>query len=96
MDDALDILPDDPAALKAIILAQRETATRLEASVKACETLVHALKVRIAKLNRQKFGRSGTRYRRDQMQGRERAMMIKRDRNRDTPRRRQGFTNSFV
>ena len=65
MDAAPEILPDDPVALKAIILAQRETATRLEASVKAYEALVQALKVRIAKLNRQKFGRSSEKIERE-------------------------------
>ena len=58
MDFALDQLPDDVDALKAIILSQRAEATRLEASVKAYEALVQSLKVRIAKLNRQKFGPS--------------------------------------
>jgi hypothetical protein len=43
-------LPDDPAALKAIILAQREE--RLTASARAYEALVQALKIRIARLQR--------------------------------------------
>ena len=58
MDVALDQLPDDVDALKAIILSQRAEAMRLEASVKAYEALVQALKIRIARLRRQKFGRS--------------------------------------
>ena len=51
-------LPDDPDALKAIILAQHARTAELETSVKAYEGLVQALKIRIAKLRRQKFGRS--------------------------------------
>jgi len=58
MDIALDQLPDDVDALKAMILSQRAEATRLEASVKAYEALVQALKIRIARLRKQKFGRS--------------------------------------
>ena len=58
MDAALDQLPDDVAALKAMILSERAEAAQLQASVKAYEGLVQALKIRIAKLRRQKFGRS--------------------------------------
>lgn len=65
MDIALDQLPDDIDALKAIILSQRAEATRLEASVKAYEALVQALKIRIAKLNRQKFGPSSEKIQRE-------------------------------
>jgi len=56
MDVAFDPLPDDVDALKAIIRSQRAEATRLEASIRAYEALVQALKLRIAKLRRQKFG----------------------------------------
>jgi transposase len=58
MDATLDQLPDNVAALKAMILSQRAEAMRLEASVKAYEALVQALKIRIARLRKQKFGRS--------------------------------------
>ena len=58
MDPPPDALPDDPAALKAIIAAQRAEAQRLAASVQAYEALVQALKIRIARLTRQKFGPS--------------------------------------
>lgn len=36
----LDALPDDPATLKAIILAQRAEAERMAASVRAYEALI--------------------------------------------------------
>jgi hypothetical protein len=58
MISPLDALPDDPATLKAIILAQRAEAERMAASVRAYEALIQALKIRIAKLKRQKFGPS--------------------------------------
>lgn len=58
MISPLDALPDDPATLKAIILTQRAEAERMAASVRAYEALIQALKIRIAKLKRQKFGPS--------------------------------------
>ncbi|RJF86459.1 IS66 family transposase [Oleomonas cavernae] len=60
-----DILPDDPAALKAIIAAQREEVARLTASARAYEALVQALKIRIARLKRQKFGVSSEKIERE-------------------------------
>jgi transposase len=70
MVQALDTLPDDPAALKAIILAEREAAARVSASVRAYEALVQALKLRIARLQKQKFGPSSEKIAReiDQLQ----------------------------
>jgi transposase len=60
-----DILPDDPAALKAIILAQREEMARAKASALAFEALVQALRIQIAKLRRQRFGPSSERIGRE-------------------------------
>jgi transposase len=65
MQTALEGLPDDPAQLKAIILAQREEALRMEASVRAYEALVQALKIRIARLKKQKFGPSSEKTERE-------------------------------
>ena len=65
MSPTLDALPDDPAALKAIIAAERAEARRLAASVRAYEALVQALKLRIARLQRQKFGPSSERIGRE-------------------------------
>ncbi len=66
----LDALPDDPVALKAIILAQHEQGVRMAASVRAYEALVQALKIRIARLQKQKFGASSEKIERelDQLQ----------------------------
>jgi transposase len=65
MLSSLDRLPDDPAALKAIILAQQEEVARLTASARAYAALVQALKIRIARLQRQKFGPSSEKIERE-------------------------------
>ena len=65
MTAALDALPDDPAALKAIIQSQQEDLTRFQASVQAYEALVQALKIRIARLQKQKFGPSSEKVERE-------------------------------
>ena len=62
---APDQLPDDVDALKAMILAQRAETTRLAASVKAYEAVIEALKLRIARLRKQKFGRSSEKIERE-------------------------------
>jgi transposase len=65
MSSLLDDLPDDPAVLKAMILAQRAEAERMAASVRAYEALIQALKIRIAKLRKQKFGPSSEKIERE-------------------------------
>jgi len=70
MSQSLDTLPDDPVVLKALIAKQHEEIARLAASKRAFEALVQALKIRIAKLQRQKFGPSSEKIEReiDQLQ----------------------------
>ncbi len=51
--------------LKAMIIAQQAETVRLQASVRAYETLIQALKIRIAKLQRQKFGPSSEKIQRE-------------------------------
>jgi transposase len=58
MVQALETLPDDPAALKAIIQAEREEAARVTASMRAYEALIEALRIQIARLKRQRYGHS--------------------------------------
>ena len=65
MDPSPDILPDDPAALKAIIAAQRTEAVRMAASMRAYEALIEALKIRIARLKKQRFGPSSEKIERE-------------------------------
>jgi len=65
MEWSPETLPDDPATLKAMIIAQQVETTRLQASVRAYEVLIQALKIRIAKLQRQKFGPSSEKIQRE-------------------------------
>jgi transposase len=65
MEWSPETLPDDPAMLKAMIIAQQAETARLQASVRAYETLIQALKIRIAKLQRQKFGPSSEKIQRE-------------------------------
>jgi transposase len=65
MSPSLDDLPDDPAALKAIIAAERAEVLRMAASVRAYEILVQSLKLRVARLQRQRFGPSSERIGRE-------------------------------
>ncbi|KAF0170003.1 MAG: transposase [Caulobacteraceae bacterium] len=51
--------------LKAMIIAQQAETVRLQASVRAYETLIQALKIRIAKLQRQKVGPSSEKIQRE-------------------------------
>jgi transposase len=61
----LESLPDDPSALKAIIVAQHEEIARLAAAERAYEALIQALKIRIARLKKQKFGSSSEKIERE-------------------------------
>ena len=65
MEWSPETLPDDPVMLKAMIIAQQAETTRLQASVRAYEVLIQALKIRIAKLQRQKFGPSSEKIQRE-------------------------------
>jgi transposase len=58
MEISLDALPEDPAALQAIILAQHQKIVGMAASSRAYEALIQALKLTIARLKRQKYGSS--------------------------------------
>lgn len=49
---SLDALPEDPAALRAIIVAQHQQIAGMEASGRAYEALIQALKITIARLKR--------------------------------------------
>jgi transposase len=72
MSDALASLPDDPTELKVKIAAleaenarMRADVERIMATVRAHEALVQALRIRIARLQRQKFGASSERIERE-------------------------------
>ena len=65
MEISLDALPDDPAALQAIIRAQHAQIAGIEASNRAYEALVQALKITIARLKKQRFGASSEKIERE-------------------------------
>ncbi len=72
MSDALSPLPDDPAELRAMIAAleaenasMRADAERMQATLRAHEALVEALRIRIARLQRQRFGASSEKIERE-------------------------------
>ncbi len=56
MTSAPAVLPDDPDILREMIVSLQAEVARLSASARAYETLVQSLKIRIARLQKQKFG----------------------------------------
>ncbi|WP_395679749.1 IS66 family transposase [Inquilinus sp.] len=58
-----DALPDDIDALKAALFAEREARRQAEARVSGAEAMIAHLKLLIAKLRREQFGRSSERSR---------------------------------
>ena len=65
MEISLDALPDDPTALRAIILAQHQRIVGIEAANRAYDALVQALKITIARLRKQRFGASSEKIERE-------------------------------
>lgn len=65
MSDAAHILSDDPAVLKAMIAALQAENARMSATLQAHEQLVQALRLRIAKLQKQAFGKSSEKIERE-------------------------------
>ena len=58
-------LPDDPAALKAMIAALQMENQKMSASLRAHDLLVQSLRLRIAKLQKQRFGPSSEKIERE-------------------------------
>lgn len=65
MSDDAHILSDDPAVLKAMIAALQAENARMSATLQAHEQLVQALRLRIAKLQKQAFGKSSEKIERE-------------------------------
>lgn len=65
MEIDLDALPDDADALRAIIVAQHQAPTGMQASNRACEALVQALEITVARLKKQRFGASSEKIERE-------------------------------
>ena len=58
-------MPDDPAVLKAMIAALQAENAKMSATLRAHDLLVQALRIRIAKLKKQKFGASSEKIERE-------------------------------
>jgi transposase/uncharacterized protein YukE len=58
-------LPDDPVALKAMIAALQAENGRMSATLRAHDLLIQSLRIRIAKLQKQRFGASSERIERE-------------------------------
>ncbi|SEK11375.1 Transposase C of IS166 homeodomain-containing protein, partial [Marinovum algicola] len=65
MSDEATSLSNDPAVLKAMIAALQAENQKMSASLRAHDLLVQALRVRIAKLQKQKFGSSSEKIERE-------------------------------
>lgn len=63
-DEATD-LPGDPAVLKAMIAALQTENDKMSATLRAHDLLVQSLRVRIARLQKQKFGASSEKIERE-------------------------------
>ena len=64
MDAALDALPDDPVALRAIIASQAQSLAQKESQLQARDTLIEQLQAQLAVLRRARFGASSERIER--------------------------------
>jgi len=58
-------MPEDPVALKALVAALQAENAKMSATLRAHDLLVQALRIRIAKLKRQKFGASSEKIERE-------------------------------
>ncbi len=59
------ILPDDPALLKALIAALQAENAKISATLRAHDQLIQALRLRIARLKKQVFGQSSEKIERE-------------------------------
>ena len=64
LKDAVN-LPNDPAVLKAMIAALQAENAKISATLRAHDQLVQALRLRIAKLTKQMFGKSSEKIERE-------------------------------
>lgn len=65
MSNAAENLPDDPALLKAMIVALRAENAKMSATLQAHDQLIQNLRLRIAKLKKQVFGKSSEKIERE-------------------------------
>ena len=65
MLDAAANLPDDPARLKAMVAQLQAENAKLTATLRAHDLMVQALRLRIARLKKQAFGKSSEKIERE-------------------------------
>lgn len=65
MSEALTDLSDDPVVLKAMIAALQAENDQMSATLRAHDLLIQSLRVRIAKLQKQAFGSSSEKIKRE-------------------------------
>jgi transposase len=65
MSNVAAILPEDPALLKAMIAALQAENARMSATIRAHDQLIQTLRLRIAKLKKQAFGKSSEKVERE-------------------------------
>ncbi len=65
MSNAAQTLPDDPALLKALIVALQAENAKISATLRAHDQLIRTLRLRIAKLKKQVFGQSSEKIERE-------------------------------
>jgi transposase len=65
MSNEATILPEDPAVLKAMIAALQAENAKMSATIRAHDQLIQTLRLRIAKLKKQAFGKSSEKIERE-------------------------------
>ncbi|MGO6748335.1 transposase, partial [Rhizobium ruizarguesonis] len=65
MSSATTNLPDDPAFLKAMIAALQAENAKMSATLQAHDQLIQTLRLRLAKLKKQVFGKSSEKIERE-------------------------------
>ncbi len=65
MSNASQNLPDDPGFLKAMIAALQAENAKMSATLRAHDQLIQDLRLRIARLRKQAFGRSSEKIERE-------------------------------
>lgn len=65
MSSTAPVLPEDPAILKAIIAALQAENAKMSATIRAHDQLIQTLRLRIAKLKKQAFGKSSEKIERE-------------------------------
>ncbi len=65
MSNDAAFLPDDPAVLKAMVAALQAENAKMSATIRAHDQLIQTLRLRIAKLKKQAFGKSSEKIERE-------------------------------